>query len=87
MDIEVTPSPTDFELAEKYQAILNTLHRVSESLAEKHPYEDVEISILGQTCTLTAHELGGVIESQIRSFNRYLLQVQDRISRSEGKVA
>lgn len=87
MDLEVTTPPTDFELVEKYEAILNTLYHVSDGLADKHPYEDVEVSILGHTCVLTAREVDVVIAAQIRTFKRLLTQVEDRITRSEGKVA
>lgn len=87
MDLDVKAPATDFELQEKYKAILDTLHRVCDGLDEKHPYEDVEVSILGQVCTLTANELSSVVAVQIRTFNRLLVHVQDRIARSEGKVA
>lgn len=86
MDLDITPV-TDFELVEKYKNILTTLYAVSDDLAEKHPYDDVEVSILGHACTLSAHEVGGLIASQIRTFKRMLMQVEDRIARSEGKVA
>jgi hypothetical protein len=87
MDLDVKIPLSDFELVEKYKAILHTLHRVSDDLEEKHPYEDLEVTILGYACTLTAHEVSGVIAAQIRMFKRLLTQTQDRIHRSEGKVA
>lgn len=87
MDLDVTIQLSDFDLVEKYKTILDTLNRVSDDLAEKHPYEDLEVTILGHACTLTAHEVGGVIAAQMRMFKRLLMQVQDRIHRNEGKVA
>jgi hypothetical protein len=87
MDLDVKTPLSDFDLVEKYKAILDTLHRVSDDLAEKHPYEDLQVSILGHACTLTTHEVSEVIATQLRTFKRLLVQTQDRINRSEGKVA
>jgi len=78
---------SDFELLEKYKKVIENLKVANDLLSKKHPYDDVQVSLLGCICTLTAHELGVSISAQINVFNRLLLQVEDRITRSEGKVA
>jgi hypothetical protein len=82
-----TTKLSDFELITKYQEILDALQKASKVIAQKHPYSDVQVSILGTVCTFTSHEIGVSIAAQIRTFERLIMQVQDRIQRSEGKVA
>ena len=87
MEINTASTVSDFELLAKYQSILDALQKASETVAQKHPYHDIQVSILGNVCTFTAHEVGISLAAQIRTFERLILQVQDRIHRSEGKVA